>query len=93
MSTAGIYNYHPKVEHPNQMFYQMDSNQPPFYFGGSQVPINTNVIHGTGVRTPYKSTQEHSKNLKLKQSRTGNGTETTTSNHNNIKMPYHLCRI
>jgi hypothetical protein len=41
MTTAGIYSYHPKVEHPRSTFIQMESDgfQPPFFFGGSQVPV------------------------------------------------------
>ena len=47
MSTAGFYNYRPKVEHPNQLFHQMDSDtlRPTFYFGGSQVPVNLGIEH------------------------------------------------
>ena len=37
---SGVYNYHIKVENPTKMLPQMASHQPPFYFGGSQVPIN-----------------------------------------------------
>ena len=42
MSTSGTYAYWPKVEHQNAIFPQMASAslQPPFYFGGSQVPVN-----------------------------------------------------
>jgi len=56
MSTAGIYNYHPKVEHPNKIFSQMESQsqQPSFYFGGSQVELyEQNNIHGDGLKTHH----------------------------------------
>jgi hypothetical protein len=40
MSTAGIYNYHPNVEHQGAFLNnQMKSHQKPFFFGASQVPI------------------------------------------------------
>jgi hypothetical protein len=40
------YNYNPKVENPNKIFYQMTSNgfQTPFFFGGSQVPVTLGLI-------------------------------------------------
>lgn len=50
------YLYNPKVLHPNQNFIisETPNNQPPFYFGGSQVIIpETNNISGTGI---YKKT-------------------------------------
>ena len=41
MATGGIYNYHPNIEHPGAFINnQMASQQTPFFFGGSQVPIN-----------------------------------------------------
>jgi len=41
MSSSGIYNYHPNVEHQGAFINnQMKSHQKPFYFGASQVPIN-----------------------------------------------------
>lgn len=54
MSTAGIYNYHPKVEHPHEIFPQMASagHQPAFHFGGSQVPIALGHMHGSGLKQP-----------------------------------------
>ena len=71
MSTAGTYNYHPKVAHPNTIFPQMTSGeyQPHFYFGGSQIPIGLGHIHGSGIshplsgldtgfRTPHKFTMD-----------------------------------
>jgi len=50
MSTAGIYNYHPKVAQPNKVFYQMTSGgfQSPFYFGGAQ----THTALGFSTSTP-----------------------------------------
>jgi hypothetical protein len=40
------YNYNPKVENPNKIFYQMESGgfQVPFFFGGSQVPESLGLI-------------------------------------------------
>ena len=71
MSTAGIYGYYPKVEHPNHIFPQMASasHQPEFHFGGSQVPVSLGHIHGhgithslsgidTGFRTPHRFTMD-----------------------------------
>jgi hypothetical protein len=51
---SGFYNYWPKVNHPNEVFPQMESNefQPPFFFGGSQVPTALG-IKGNGIRTEH----------------------------------------
>lgn len=92
MSVSGIYNFHPKVEQPNKIFYQMESDtkQVPFYFGGSQVPININFMHGAGIKTPYASTQYHKKFLTVKGSGLGCGIETTVAKQNNIRIPHIL---
>lgn len=37
---AGIYNYHPNIAHPGAFLHnQMASHQMPYFFGGSQVPL------------------------------------------------------
>jgi hypothetical protein len=87
MSTAGIYNYHPKVEHPNSELYQMESQQPSFYFGGSQIPINLHLdSHGSGFRTPHKFSYNKMKDL------AGNAkfNKTTIDKYSNIKLPNHM---
>lgn len=50
---SGFYNVWPKVLHPNAELPQMESNgfQPPFFFGGSQVPTSLgldNSVKGKG---------------------------------------------
>ena len=91
MSTAGIYNYRPKVEHPNKVFPQMtsDSFQKPFFFGGSQVPINLGIVTGSGIHTPYKSHIDHMKCLGTK----GRGLELTVQKNHKIYLPKHLKSI
>lgn len=88
MSTAGIYNYHPKVAHPNKVFPQMasDTHQPPFFFGGSQVPINLGLATGSGVHTPYISHIEHMKSMNTK----GRGINTTVQKNHKIYLPKHM---
>jgi hypothetical protein len=57
---SGFYNYWPKVNHPNEIFPQMESGeyQPPFFFGGSQVPTALG-IKGNGLLTHHHvSTQQ-----------------------------------
>lgn len=51
---SGFYNYWPKVNHPDEVFAQMESGgfQPPFFFGGSQVPTALG-IKGNGIRTGH----------------------------------------
>jgi len=91
MSTAGIYNYHPKVEHPNKVFPQMTSDgfQPPFFFGGSQVPVNLGIATGSGIHTPYISHIDHMKALSAK----GRGIETTVQKQHKIYLPKHMKTI
>lgn len=37
---SGYYNYHPTIDEPQSFQVQTASQQPPFYFGASQVPLN-----------------------------------------------------
>lgn len=91
MSTAGIYNYHPKVAHPNKVFEQMTSGgfQKPFFFGGSQVPVNLGIATGSGIHTPYISHIDHMKCLTAK----GRGIETTVQKNHKIYLPKHMKSI
>jgi len=56
MSASGTYAYWPKVNNPNKQYIQMESggSQPPFFFGGSQVPLSfgLNHVHGSGISGP-----------------------------------------
>ena len=51
---SGFYNYWPTVNHPNEVFPQMESGefQPPFFFGGSQVPTALG-LKGNGILTGH----------------------------------------
>ena len=88
MSTAGIYNYHPKVEHPNKVFPQMTSDgfQKPFFFGGSQVPVNLGLATGSGIHTPYRSHIHHMQDLDMQ----GRGIKTTVQKDHKIYLPKHM---
>lgn len=94
MSISGIYNYRPKVDNPNKIFYQMQSDgfQEPFYFGGSQVPINLNVAHGSGFRTHYNSSHDHIMSIPTKGHGFGIGHKTTANKNDNIRLPKVLFR-
>ncbi len=49
---SGYYNYHPTIEKPGTFKVQTASQQAPFYFGGSQVPLSLgldNHIYGEGI--------------------------------------------
>lgn len=93
MSTAGIYNYWPKVAHPDTIFPQMASAslQPPFFFGGSQVPVNLGVSHGSGFgfHRDHKPALESMKRLGCK----GRGIEVSYNRHHNIVLPKHMSTI
>ena len=88
MSTAGTYNYRPKVDNPRAIFQQMtsDNQLPPFYFGGSQVPINLGIFTGSGITKKYHSAVEASK-IKL-----GRGLSPYNDHTLNIKLPRHYMR-
>jgi len=60
MSTAGIYNYHPKVNEPNKVFSQMTSGgfQSPFYFGGAQTPTALGFSTSTPTPISYDFTSD-----------------------------------
>lgn len=94
MSTAGIYNYHPKLDNPNKVFHQMESGtfQTPFYFGGSQVPVNLNIAHGSGFKTHYNSSMDHIMSIPSKGHGFGLGHKTTSNKNDNIRLPKHLFR-
>jgi len=91
MSTAGIYNYHPKVANPNKVLPQMTSDefQPPFFFGGSQVPVSLGIATGSGIHTPYISHIDHMKALNCQ----GRGIETTVQKNHKIYLPKHMKSI
>jgi hypothetical protein len=88
MSTAGIYNYHPKVAHPNAILPQMTSEgfQPPFFLGGSQVPVNLGIPTGSGIHTPYVSHVVHSKQMSAEK----RGTGLTVHKNHKIYLPKHM---
>jgi hypothetical protein len=90
MSTAGTYNYHPKVAHPNQVFYQMESTalQTPFFFGGSQVPINLNLSHQNEMHTPYVSHKAIQDAMPVQ----GRGIHTTAQKSHKIYLSKHIKR-
>jgi hypothetical protein len=91
MSTAGTYGFHPKIMNQKSILQQMTSNslQPPFYFGGSQVPINLGFSHGEGLRSIYKPSLHSMKSLGTQ----GRGLENTYSRHNRIALPKHMSTI
>jgi hypothetical protein len=87
MSTAGIYNYRPKVDNPNKIFYQMESGgfQKPFFFGGSQVPINLG-IQGSGFIKPYMNSKDRILEIPAKGHGLGCGLHTTHRKNDRIRL-------
>ena len=84
MSTSGIYANWLKVQHPNEVFPQMKSGgfQKPFFFGGSQVPINLGLPDET-TKGEYIDTIQVAHNASV----VGRGIHTTSSKHNRIRLP------
>jgi len=85
MSSAGTYGYFPKVMHEKQTFHQLTSAgyQPPFFFGGSQVPVSLGIATGSGIHTPYISHTAHKKVLGME----GRGIATTVQKNHKIYLP------
>jgi hypothetical protein len=58
---SGYYNYHPTIDEPGSFPVQTASQQKPFYFGGSQVPVNLGInntnlhIQGNGLKHIHKT--------------------------------------
>lgn len=98
MSTSGIYNYWPKVNNPNAEYRQMTSGgfQTPFYFGGSQVPVNLHTdehnITGYGIHG-YTSHVHRASALPVSGGRLGRGINTTASKSSKIFLPKHMPTI
>jgi len=59
MTTAGIYNYHPTVGHFKDFPIQTASQQKPFYFGGSQVPVNLQTKYHEEDRSKGQGLSKH----------------------------------
>jgi len=91
MSTSGIYNVHPKVGQPHKIFQQMRSDQvmPPFFFGGSQVPIQLGIPREGSHQSEYKQTMAKVKAMSI----SGNGIKTHYEHTQKIIMPKHVPRI
>jgi hypothetical protein len=91
MSTSGTYSNWTKVQHPDKVFHQMtsDTQLTPFYFGGSQVPINLGIKTGSGIKKDFY----HSKILQQVKDLQGRGIHTTYEHTDRIMMPKHMRRI
>ena len=89
---SGNYNYRPKVNHPNQIFHQMDSDtsRPPFFFGGSQVPINLHLEHNSQMKTPYHFSSDSINQIPMKGHGLGVGLKTTHRKNDNIRLAKHM---
>jgi hypothetical protein len=91
MSTAGIYNYHPKVANPNKIFPQMESIQlqPRFFFGGAQVPISLGIESGTHYDHPHHTTVSKMNGMGVSKK----AQHTTHELHTKIMMPKNFKRV
>lgn len=91
MSTSGIYNYHPKVEHPNAILPQMSSDgNRPFYFGASQIPINLGIDNNINIKNKYDSSINDINSIHMKGNGLGLGLKTTMKKSNNIKLAKYM---
>ena len=91
MTTAGIYNYHPKVEYPNSILPQMasDANRP-FYLGASQIPLALGIDNNSNIKNSYVSSIDNINNIKMKGHGLGLGLQTTMKKSNNIKLAKYI---
>jgi hypothetical protein len=84
---SGFYNYWPKVNHPYQVYPQMESGgfQAPFFFGGSQVPTALGM-KGNGIMHTRHHVSIHQPNIRL-----GHKIQKTYhEKHKNIHIPRRL---
>jgi len=86
---SGFYNAWPKVNHPNTIFYQMESGgfQSPFYFGGSQVPTALGMKGSGFVKHHHVVTHKPRCDMGL------NVQTTVHEKHHKIHIPRHLKSI
>lgn len=88
---SGIYNYWVKVHHPELTdIPPLESNQKPFYFGGSQVPSSLgsdiNDIKGNGI--------DNSSKMNFKPIKKGKGVQSSNFHKaSNIHLPRHIKSI
>ena len=92
MSTSGIYNYRPKLENLEGQLPQMVSEgyKPPFYFGGSQVPVNLGFDHYPSQKTPYTSSSSNLNSIPMIGHGLGVGLKTTHQKNDNIRRPKYM---
>ena len=85
MSTSGTYQYWPKVVNPHAIIPQMtsDTQLPPFFFGGSQVPVNLGIMTGGGFKKRFKSSLHKADSEALY----GRGLHTTYEHTDRIMLP------
>jgi hypothetical protein len=83
---SGFYNYWPKVNHPDEEFPQMESGgfQPPFFFGGSQVPTALGIKGNGMVTNHHISTQQPMHGHGIKSQKTHH------EKHHRIILPRYL---
>lgn len=87
---SGIYNYHVTIDNPETKFPGTQSQQMPFYFGGSQVPISLYPgLQTVGSGIYINSLRGKQENSNIKE---GRGIRTSYDNNFNIAMPKLLSR-
>ena len=93
MSIPGVYNNWVCVQsHYPYEFKKSENEKPPFYFGGSQVPINLGIEHNRTYRSPYSSSFDEVKKIPMVGHGLGVGLKTTVKKNDNIKIPKYMFR-
>jgi len=85
MSTSGTYQHWPKVLNPHAILHQMtsDTQLPPFFYGGSQVPTNLHISTGSGITKRFKNSLHKADT----ESVYGRGLHTTYEHTDRIMLP------
>jgi hypothetical protein len=63
-----------------------DTQLPPFFYGGSQVPVNLGIRTGSGLKSKFYN----SKILQGSKDLQGRGIHTTYEHTDRIMMPKHM---
>lgn len=89
---SGVYNYHPTIDNPSAHYPAQDSQQPPFFFGGSQVPVSLHPMTPTVGSGIYKNSIPEGK-TRSSDVKKGRGLKVDVDKNHSIAVPKLLKRI
>lgn len=67
-----------------------DTELTPFFFGGSQIPVNMHIAHGSGMKRQYNCHNKQAQDLQMKGHGFGCGLKTTSNKNDNIRLSKYM---